>query len=228
MWLSLKRTVNWVSNIIGVLCLLGTLILLDSSSDDANWMLVRSGESVSHSGVNFYASDNIPHRCSYMLICNNKHLVVFTNPSLSHSKHVKLLPVTCYEFVFPALLHATIMICCIYWFLLSLRIMISSLQSWWTEVQLLNDVWCTVLTLYNWCQPFQLSPELDNSWNDTTIIIGKTKLDRETQSLNFLLPFGRQSPEKKTSLLASSYCYSRSSRNATDISQTISLPVWHQ
>ena len=207
------------------MCLLGTLILLDSSNGDANWMPARSGESVSHPGVNCYASGNIPHRCSYMLICN-KHLVVFTNQGLPHSIHVKLLPVIYYEF--GSLLHATIMICFIYWFLLSLRVMISSLQSWWTEVQLLNDVWCTVLTLYNWCQPFQLLPELDNSWNDTTITIGKTKLDRETQSLNFLLPFGRQSPEKKTSLLASSYSYSRSSRNATDISQTVWLPLWHQ
>ena len=55
----------------------------------------------SHPGVNFHASDNIPHRCSYMLICN-KHLVVFTNLGLPHSTHVKLLPVTCYEFGLPA------------------------------------------------------------------------------------------------------------------------------
>ena len=101
LWLSLQRTVNWVSNIIGVLCLLGTLILLDSSNGDANWMPTRSGESVSHPGVNFYASGNIPHRCSYMLI-SKKHLVVFTNQGLPHSIHVKLLPVIYYEFGFPA------------------------------------------------------------------------------------------------------------------------------
>ena len=48
-----------------------------------------------HAGVNFHAGGNIPHRCSYMLICNNKHLGVFTNPGLPHSIHVKLLSVTC-------------------------------------------------------------------------------------------------------------------------------------